>query len=562
MKYSALVTASVLCLSLVCISNAQEKIYWGNDVPEGWNGSWPEKLLTPTEKSDYTKTASNYEILEFTSLLKMNSENIYVFNMFVSDQGRSCPVVVMSNPLVTSARRAQSSDKTVVYLQGAIHPDESEGKDALLILMREILLGEKKYLLDKLIILCCPNYNVDGTETWTVKDRIPILAGVRENALGYDINRDAIKLETTNMQQAYRMVFNTWDPTIILDTHRMGRARHGYAIGYATSTVPAAHPEPRNYVTNNIFPALRRMARENGGIEIFYHAGLDRSWPPKEFTHDRAIWSVEGKFMASGYGLRNRMSIIVETPGPETYEKAMYSTYVFARELLEYTYENGEQMRDVCRRADEDVVNKVRTQAETGQLKNYITGRYESAGKVDMYAYERLETGYLPGTSIRRSGYSSSNVPPVLCKGIDLVVKPVGTKEATVPRGYLIPANMAFIVEKLRLHNIEVNVLEKPVTVSGEEFIIDKIVPVRRDRRYDMTTLEGGFSPSQRKEFPAGTFHIDMAQPMANMAFYCLEPEIGDGFVGWNLMNDYLYSLGAGDHSVTYPVYKYFKILE
>ncbi len=53
-----------------------------------------------------------------------------------------------------------------------------------------------------------------------------------------------------------------------------------------------------------------------------------------------------------------------------------------------------------------------------------------------------------------------------------------------------------------------------------------------------------------------------MAQPLANMAFYCLEPQVGDGFVGWNLLNDYLNTLGAEKHSVVYPIYKYLKIIE
>jgi hypothetical protein len=255
------------------------------------------------------------------------------------------------------------------------------------------------------------------------------------------------------------------------------------------------------------------------------------------------------------------MSIIVETPGPEIYQKAMYSTYIFARELLEYTYRHGEQMQQICRQADEEIVNNIRTQAQTGQLKNYVAGKYESVGKVDLYAYEKLETGYLPGTSIRKTGYVTPVEPPVLCSNVDLVIKPVGTKQATVPRGYLIAADMDFIVEKLRIHNIEVNVFDKPVTVSGEEFIIDKIVPVRKGG-YDMTELQGGFYRSQRKEFPAGTFQVDLAQPLANLAFYCLEPEVGDGFAGWNLMNEYLYSLGVKDHSVVYPVYKYLQILE
>ena len=33
-----------------------------------------------------------------------------------------------------------------------------------------------------------------------------------------------------------------------------------------------------------------------------------------------------------------------------------------------------------------------------------------------------------------------------------------------------------------------------------------------------------------KKEFPEGTFRVDLAQPLANMAFYCLEPQAADGF--------------------------------
>ena len=55
---------------------------------------------------------------------------------------------------------------------------------------------------------------------------------------------------------------------------------------------------------------------------------------------------------------------------------------------------------------------------------------------------------------------------------------------------------------------------------------------------------------------------VDLAQPLANVAFYCLEPEVGDGFVGWNLMDEYLKSIGVEERSIVYPVYKYFKIIE
>ena len=559
-KHILLILFAAMLLSLLSGGAAQEKkIYWGSEVPAGWNGDWPETYRTGTEKTSFATTASHQEVLEYLSLLQWNSENVHIFNMFVSDLRRNCPVIVMANPRITSPQEARASGKTVVYLQGGIHPGESEGKEALLMLMRDILFGKKKYWLDNLIILCCPNFNVDGAESWSLGDGLPRLAGIRENALGYDVNRDAIKLQTTNMVGAYRNVFNNWDPVLIHDTHRMGGASHGYAIVYAAANVATAHPEPRGFVTNQIFPAVRNAARANGGIEIFFHAGLDRGWPPKEFTHDNAIWSTEGKFMVSAYGLRNRMSILVETPGWESFEKKIYSQYVFARELLEYAFTHGKEMQEICRRADEDVVNRIRTQAESGKLKNFVEGKYESYGKAAVYAYRDISSRLIPGSSVRQS--IIGNEAPVLVPGVELITKPVGTKEATVPRGYLIPAGMGFVAEKLRIHNIQVNVLAKPIVVAGEEFIIDKLMPVTKGG-YPMTELQGGFFKSERKEFPAGTFQVDMAQPLANMAFYCLEPQIGDGFVGWNLLKDYLTALGVENHSIVYPIFKYLKILD
>jgi hypothetical protein len=117
------------------------------------------------------------------------------------------------------------------------------------------------------------------------------------------------------------------------------------------------------------------------------------------------------------------------------------------------------------------------------------------------------------------------------------------------------------MVEKLRIHGIKVDVLDKPIKVQGEEFVIDNLIKLRRGG-YEMTKLQGGFFTGSEKEFNAGTFHVDMAQPLANLAFYCLEPEVGDGFVGWGLFSDYLEELGVKKRSIVYPVFKYLQIVE
>lgn len=564
MKKLRFLTFAMFVLWFLAVSGTgqQGKIYWGKEVPEGWNGNWPAEFQTIPEKTNYEKTSSTYQVHEFINVLQWNSENVHVFNMFTSELRKVCPVVVLANPRITTPQEAKDSGKPVIYLQGAIHPPESPGKEALLMLMRDILLGEKKYLLDNQIIVCCPNFNVDGTDTWSTSDRLPKLQGTRTNALGYDLNRDAIKLETTNVQALNRSVFARWDPVLVHDTHCMGRVQHAYPIVYAASNVPTAHPEPRGYVTDTLFPAVRKAAREKWGLEIFFHCGADREkWPPTEWSHDRAAWTVEGKFIASGYGLRNRMSILVESVWYNTFEKHIYSQYVYAHELLEFTNIHGKEMIKICQDADKEVVDQVLAKAETGQLKNWVEGKYAPKGKIDLLMYPKIEYELIPGTSVRRIKPGVLEKGPELVHDVEDLTKPVGTKEATFPRGYLIPADLSFIVDKLRIHNIQIKVLDKPIKVSGEEYVIDNLTKIRR-RGYEMTKLEGGFFKSAVKEFPSGTYLIDLAQPLANLAFYCLEPEVGDGFAGWNLLDDYFESLGVEKHSVVYPVFKYLKIIE
>ncbi len=559
MKKIIMLFLLALCL-VVSVNAQQDKIYWGNEVPDNWNGDWPEKYQTACEKAAFAHTATHQDILEYFAMLKWNSEQVHIFNMFTSSRGRTCPVLVMSNPRVTSPREAKASDKTVVYLQGGIHPGECEGKEAMLMLIRDILFGKKKYLLEKLIIIVCPNFNVEGNQTRSVGRKFPMLSGTRRNAEGYDINRDAIKVETINMQGAYKNLFNTWDPIIIHDTHRMGRVRHGYAIAYAGSNVATANKDVRDYVTYKIFPEVREGSRKNGNIEIGFHAGLDRKWPPTKFTHDNAIWSTEGKFMVSGYGLRNRMAILVETPGHESFERMVYCQYVYMEELLKYCFKHGKEMQDICRKADEEVVNNIKEKASSGKLKNYVEGKYVSEGKFNILAYKELKTEKVKGTSLTATSHEAYTKPPQLIPNVDLLTKPVGTKEATIPRGYIIPANLEFIAEKLKIHGLKVTKIKKPIKVSGEEFVIDKFYHVKRGMSYNMTRLDGGFYKSEIKEFPAGSYLVDMAQPLANVAFYCLEPEVGDGFVGWNIMDDYLKSIGVTKRSIVYPIYKYFEI--
>jgi hypothetical protein len=555
-------TVPVLAILAIVATALAQQIYWGDSVPKGWNGNWAAKYLTVPEKTQYERTATSQEILEFIDVLRWNSDKVHVFSVYTSPQRRICPAIVLASPRITTPDEAARSGKTVVYLQGNIHPYEPEGKEALLMLVREILFGRMTHLLDNLIIIVCPSFNIDGNDTLNFGEGTPHLVGTGNNSQNLNLNRDAIRVDTVEVAGLYRTIFNRWDPILLFDAHMMGRVQHGYANGYTTCTVPAAHPGPRGYVFDTLFPAVREETRRNFSLEVFTHCGFDSQWPPTVWGHDQAIWSNEAKFVANTYGLRNRMAILAETPGHESFERRIYAHYALIAEVLKFAAAHGKEMQEICRRADAEVVEAVKTRAESGELMNFLAGKYESWGKVDVLAYrQRNISELLPGTSVRAKIPAHMLAAPELIKGVEFMTKPVGTASAAMPRGYLIPAELGFIAEKLRIHNVRIEVLNKPIKVSGEEFFIDRIGQ-GRGNGYNMVKLDGGFEKSPAREFPAGTFRVDMAQPAANLAFYCLEPQAADGFVGSGVFDAYFKSVGADKGRVAYPIFKYYRILD
>jgi hypothetical protein len=546
----AVVTAAV---------NAQNRIYWGDAVPAGWNGKWPTELQTISERTGFTRTVSSLQLLEFISALKQKSEHVHVVNMFVSPLRKSAPAIVLARSRVTSAQQARASGKPVVFLFGNIHPPEPEAAEALMMLARDIAVGKRQSLLDNQIVMIAPIFNVDGTDTFVTQDgslgsETPYILGVRENSQGLDLNRDGVKLRTVEAKGLYR-VLNEWDPVLLLDGHLMSRVSHGYANTYGTTTVPAAAAGPRDYTHDTLFPAVRDMVRKEFGLEVFTHALSDREWPPTVWSHDRAAWTVDAKFIVNDYGLRNRLAIITETPGQPTFERRIYAQYAYVTALLEYTNAHAKEIQAVVKKADDETVARVMAEAESGTFENFLDGEYRSRGKIDIFAYRSNVPEYRPGTSLLGTRPGTADGTPEVVSNVDDLTMPVGTRKARVPRAYVFPATLTDVAETLRAHDIRIRTLDKPMRVEGEPFTVKSMRKVRRSG-YDMTVLDGDFSPVRTVEFPAGSYYVDMAQPMANAAFYYLEPQARDGFVGWGLLDDTLRELGAGEREIAYPVFK------
>src|SRR5262245_28789334 len=97
------------------------RIYWGDDVPKGWNGDWPQELKTVPERTGYLRTMSTQQLHEWIAALKTRSDNVHSVEMFTSPLKTVAPAMVLANPRVSSPQQARASGKPVVFLLGNIH---------------------------------------------------------------------------------------------------------------------------------------------------------------------------------------------------------------------------------------------------------------------------------------------------------------------------------------------------------------------------------------------------------------------------------------------------------
>jgi hypothetical protein len=78
-----------------------------------------------------------------------------------------------------------------------------------------------------------------------------------------------------------------------------------------------------------------------------------------------------------------------------------------------------------------------------------------------------------------------------------------------------------------------------------------------RSGGYDMTVLDARSRRWKPASFRPGSFYVDMAQPMANAAFYYLEPQARDGFVMAGACSMVrCAALTVGGRQAEYPVFK------
>jgi dipeptidyl-peptidase-4 len=512
--------------------------------------------ITIAESTDYDATSTYADVLAYIGALQKLSSNFRVETIAVSAEGREIPLLVIGQPAPQDPAALRYDKRLVVYVQANIHAGEVEGKEAALMLVRDILLDPKLPYLDKVVLLVAPIFNADGNDKMDPRNRMGQTgpakgSGVRHNGQNLDLNRDAMKLESPEMNGLVRNVLRRWDPLIVVDCHTTDGSFHQEPVTYSWPLCPNGDPEVVRYARDKMMPAIdATLEKRYGTLSVPYG-------DPMDFRDMEKGWRTFGhqpRYMTNYVGLRGRLSILDENYTYADFRTRVAGTYHLLQAILDYAAANAAEIQRLAAEADARTVQAGLAPKETDTFGLDIDVR-PLPGKITILGYE-METPPPPAEGAAGGGFSRPR-PTDRKKTYAMPYYADFFAQRTVrlPYAYLVAVADPSVAVKLRDHGIAVERLTEPAILEVEAFRIQEIKGAERIYQGHRTNTVKGAAAVERKEFPRGTFLVRTAQPLGRLAAYLLEPESDDGFLVWNFFDrDIVSQWGRG--AQTYPVYK------
>jgi hypothetical protein len=549
-----------------------------------------KRPLTRAERTNFTETSHYDDVVAFIDSLKKLGAKIATGSIGKTIEGRELPYVIASRPLVTTPADARRLGRPIAYIQANIHAGEVEGKEAMQSLLRDLLFDKSKNVLDSIVLIVQPIYNADGNEKWGPQARNrgaqngPEQVGTRQNASGWNLNRDYIGADAPETKGAYAML-NAWNPDLFMDLHTTDGSIHGYALTYAPPLTPTA-VNVLGYSAHMLADIRKRMLDREGFYVQDYgdfsrtdaargqRGGGRRGAPPDSAGRAAGRGAGGGGFAGGGgggrgpgleqmivdsipskgwafstyeslarygtnyYGLRNRIAILSEAFSHDPFARRVASTYDFVSEILSYSAEHSHEILALGPAGDAKVASWGAHPGTSPLLS--LKSRMDTTRMEDVRVEEVVP---LTDSTKREAGLGNRQRLGI----VKLVPMPVmatftPTLASTLPFGYAFDsATAAALLPVLRIHGIAVEQLSAAASATVQAFAVDSVIDRgRSETSRMMKDVTGRWGAPASRTLPAQSYVVRAGQPWGLAAFYLLEPESEDGLAQWSFLDGVL----------------------
>jgi hypothetical protein len=481
------------------------------------------------ELSGKKETPRYRETMDYCKRLELNSKWVHMTFFGKSAMGRDLPLLIIDKQGLSDPMSLHASGKLVLLIQACIHPGESEGKDAGLMLIRDLVINKKfPSLLDHVSILFIPIFNVDGHERFGPYNRVnqngPKEMGWRVTANNLNLNRDYLKADAPEMQ-AWLKMFNTWMPDFFIDTHTTDGADYQYVLTYQMELYGDMDPALTDWSKNTFLKAWSAQL-EKTGFPVFPYI-VFRDWHNPESGIEI---SVGAPMLSQVYtSLRNRPGLLIETHMLKPYEQRVSATYEALKTSIGILGLESVNLKNLIRQADETTAGqefrktgfplRFETLNDSTMVNFLGIGYQKVKSKItgdDYYQYDKKNTTF-------RIPYFDKTKPILFTR---------------LPEAYIIPAEWKTVIDRLELHGITVRRLARDTTLTITTWKCS-------NPRWQTNPFEGrhpltGFEINEisiSRDFSAGSAIVDMAQPEAKIIAHLLEPKGNGSFLYWGFFD-------------------------
>ena len=420
--------------------------------------------------------------------------------------------------------------KPLLLVQCGIHPGEIDGKDAGMMLLRDMAFHGKDGLLDKVNLVLIPILSVDGHERSgpysRPNQRGPRIQGWRNTATNQNLNRDFMKLDQPEMQALKRLQAK-YRADLYVDVHVTDGMDYQYDVTYGYNGedgVWSRSPATAKWLDEAFKPAMNQSLEAEGHIPGELVFGIDER-NPKAGLSDGGL----GERFSNGWGSAAHVpTILIENHSLKPHAQRVLGTYVFIETALELLAQKGDTLRaaiaaDSALRPAAIPANFVADDKPIA-TRDFKGIRYET--------YESVASGK---TEIRWLGEAD----PELWRLPFYSSHP--TLQLARPKAYWVPSYRADIIERLKLHGVKVETLDAPRNVSVEMLrLVDPKVAPRANEGHVQMSVEQVTTQARDWTFPKGSVRVSTDQPLGDLVVLLLEPQSSESVFAWGMVPEVL----------------------
>lgn len=475
--------------------------------------------VTPAELTDLTATPDYAQTISYLKKLVESSPLFRLEVVGQSPQGRDIYLVKAS----TQPDLVGKSGRPTLLVQAGIHSGEIDGKDAGLMLLRDIAHGDKAGLLAQVDLLFIPVLSVDAHERrgehHRMNQRGPLQQGWRSNASNLNLNRDYAKADSLEMQ-ALLKVLNQYQPDLYMDVHVTDGEDYQYDITYGFNEPFASlSPNGASWLAQVYRPYLDRQLSRQGHIPGPLVFGLDRM----DFSKGLSGSTSTPRF-SNGYGdVRHLPTILVENHSLKPYKQRVLGTYVLLEQTLKLLQDQGKALQ-LAKKADENFRPQQQVllfkAAEQPDLINFKGISYEIA-----------QSDISKAPYVKWTGQAKDYVDfPVYWEKVPAI-------ETEVPSAYWIPPQYQDVIKRLEIHGVKMSRLTAAKTLELQQLVASK--PEFAGKSFEgRVGVSATFTPQWRQlELAPGSVRVSTDQPLGALAVALLQPQAPDSFFSWGFFH-------------------------